>query len=452
MKRALDLLGSLRLTIALLTGLLVLFLAGVAIPQRAILQPELYAGWRRGNPSLAAILEWLHLTDAYRSPVAIALWVVFFLNLTVVMARRVPATIERVRVDRPIPDPATASGFTVRRSVPAGPEALRRARAFFAEQGFHVRSSEDAFRAVRNRFAPAATLAFHWSFILVALGAVWSSYTRFEGLVELGPGETFTAELGQYARPPLLPSIGAPPRVRFTLEQVLPQAEGNVATELQLQIRDEEFRSHTFGINHPYEVGDVSFVFKQLGVAPLLLIHDASGAEVFGGWMRLGIATGERKPFRLLDWAWTAAFFPDYERDGEGERTRSLEPRNPALSLTIETQHGQRVERTLLPGETASFGPYTVTFADWRYWVTIYVRSERGIVAIWTGFGIGTVALVLRLLRSRREFIVRTGGTPGAATIEVAGRAEYFRVLFADEADALLDGLARSVRGAADGA
>ena len=29
--------------------------------------------------------------------------------------------------------------------------------------------------------------------------------------------------------------------------------------------------SRSFGINDPYEVGDVSFVFKQLGVAPLLI-------------------------------------------------------------------------------------------------------------------------------------------------------------------------------------
>ncbi len=446
MRRALDLLGSLRLTLGVLIGLVALFGAGLAIPQRAVLQGEAYAAWSQGSPRLVGLLEAMQLTDVYRSPLAIALWSLFFLNLVVVMSRRVPLTLERVRVDRPIPDPATAQGFSVRRSLAAGRGALEEAGAFFAARGFHLLSRDGALRAVRYRFAPAATLAFHLSFLFVAVGAAASLYTRFEGIVELGPGESFSGALEQYARPPVLPRVGEPPVVRFTLETVTPRQEGRVATGLRLKIRDDRFGSHDFGINDPYEVGDASVVFKRLGVAPLLIIRDAAGTEVFGGWMRLDIAAGKREPFRLLDWAWTAQFFPDYVRDAEGERTRSLEPLDPALSLTVANQFGKRIAQTLRPGESARFGPYTITFADWRYWVTLYVRAERGLGVIWSGFGLGAVALVARFILYRREYVVRPGGVEGAETLEIAGRAEYFRALFEDEAELLLAELERSLR------
>lgn len=453
MRRALDLLGSLRLTLGLLIGMVALFGAGLVIPQRAVLQGEAYDAWRQGNPRLVDLLEALQLTDVYRSPLAIALWSLFFVNLVVVMARRIPVTAERVRVDRPIPDPATAQGFSVRRSLAAGRGALEEAGTFFAGRGFHLASRDGALRAVRNRFAPVATLAFHLSFLLVAFGATLSFYTRFEGVVELGPGERFSGALEQYARPPLLPRVGEPPRVRFTLEEVEPRQEGRVATGLRLKIRDDQFGSHVFGINDPYEVGHASVVFKRLGVAPLLIVQDAAGAEVFGGWMRLDTTAGKPEPFRLLDWAWTARFFPDYVRDREGERTRSLEPLDPALSLTVESQFGQRIAPTLRPGESARFGPYTITFADWRYWVTLYVRAERGLGIIWSGFGLGALSLVTRFFLYRREYIVRPGGAEGAGTLEIAGRAEYFRALFEDEAALLLAELERALRdGAGDGA
>jgi hypothetical protein len=436
MKRLLDLLGSLRLTIGLLVALATLFLLGLVIPQKQVLQRELYTAWQESSPRVVALLEWLELTDIYRSPLALAMWGMFFANLAVVMGRRVPAIRKQARLDGEIPDPASAPGFTAKATVPLERGTLDQVASFLARR-FAVQAHGERIRAVKWRYSPWATLAFHLSFFLVAIGGAASFYTRFEGSVDLGSGEEFTGELAQYVPVPRLPRIGTPPRVRFTVERIAPEVVGDFAVGLRVDVRDERMLRRTLEVNRPLELGDTAFVFRNLGVAPLLIVQDATGREVFGGYLRLNVLQHRKEKFELVGQQLEAELFPDYFRQGDEEGSRSQDMRDPVLRLSSTAPDGQLVRASMRPGEAMQLGPYVIAFADWRYWVRLYVRSERGLGLVWLGFGLGALAVACRLFLYRREYILAIAELGDGRVLHLAGRADYYRALFADEADAL---------------
>lgn len=449
MKKLLDLLSSLRLTLGLLVALAAFFLLGLAVPQKALLRQEIYGEWQRESPALVAFLEALGFTDIHRSGVALVLWTAFFLNLAVVMVRRAPGIVRRTRIDGAVPDPESP-GFAVRRVIRVPGVTLGTVRASFERRGFALHAEGERLRAVKNRFAPLATIAFHLSFFLVAAGGVTTALTRFEGNVDLGQGEEFTGALARYAMRPNLPRFGEPPRARFIVEAIEPEVEGNVPTGVRVRIRDERGILRTLEINHPYEAGGAAFVFKNLGVAPFLVLVDATGAERFAGFMRLNVMQGRTDTFSLIGLRFTAKLFPEHFVEGATEGTRSQQMRDPVLRLTAEAPSGREISASLRPGEAMALGPYTLAFVDWRYWVRLYVRAERGIGIIWAGFLVGAAALVWRLFLYRREYVVAVvppGDGEGSRVI-VAARSEYYRALFADEAEGTISAIAEELAAA----
>lgn len=445
MRRILDILASLKLTLALLVLLAAFFLLGLLVPQKGVLQRALYEEWQRGSPTLVAALEAVGLTDLHRSPLAIAVWALFFVNLAAVMAVRIGGTARRVRIDAPIPDPAAAPGFPVRAVVPGGTGGVSAAQRFFAARGYAVHVEGARLRAVRNRFGPVATLVFHLSFFVIAVGAGLSVATRFEGTVDLGEGEQFTGALEQYSPAPKVPRFAEPPRASFLVEQIEQEVVGSVPTRLQVRIRDAGGLLRTLEINAPYEAGGASFVFRNLGIAPLLVVRDAAGEELFAGLLRLDVLGGRKEAFSLVGQRFEAEFFPDYFREGETEGTRSKEMRDPVLRLTVTHPSGRSKTASLRPGDAMQLGPYQVAFEDWRYWVRLYVRSERGIWLLWSGFLSASVALAWRLFLYRREYVLEASAGEGEPVLRVAARAEFYRALFADEAGALVDDLAAAL-------
>jgi hypothetical protein len=447
-RKLLDALSSLRLTLGLLVALAAFFLVGLAVPQKAVLQRELYEAWRRQSPAVVALLEALGLTDIHASPLAMALWAAFFLNLAVVMALRVPGTLRRIRIDGAVPDPGGA-GFAARHTVAGRPTDLGAVREFFRARGLAVHVDGERLRAVRYPRAPLATLAFHLSFFLVAAGGLTSAATRFHAYVDLGQGEAFTGALEQYDGRPRVRRLAEPPRVRFIVEGIRSEVHGETVTDVQVHLRDERGFLRTIAVNRPYEAGGAAFVFKNLGVAPLLVVTDPDGRERFVGFMRLNVMLGRTDSFSLLGQQITAELFPDHVVDADGEGTRSQDMVNPVLRLTVEARSGRKVAVSLRPGEAMALGPYRLAFVDWRYWVRLYVRSERGIWAVWAGFALALAALVWRLFLYRREYVVAP--TEDGSGVILAGRAEFYRALFADEVERVAADLEAHLRAAGMG-
>jgi ResB-like family protein len=435
MDRVWKALGSLRLTIWLLLALLGLFLLGLAVPQRAVLAQPLYEAWRAGSPRLVAALEWLQLTDVHTSWIAYLTWAAFFLNLAVVIGKRAPGTLRRARLDGPLPAPGDTRGWPGQATLPAAsPAALEQAAAALAAAGLWVRRQDDRVLAVRHRWSPLATIAFHASFFLILAGGILSVLTRFEADVRLAEGERFTGALQQYERRPRMPRWGDIPHEPFTVERILPGMEGRTATSIRVELSDEGGVVHQVGINTPYRIGNRDFVVRDLGVAPLLVVRGPGGEELDGAWVKLDVLMGKRDRFVLAGLGFEADYFPDHVTDGGADASRSEEFRNPLLRLTVRSPEGPLGQVRLRPGETARIGGVSLAFQAQRYWVRFLVRKESGVPLVWAGLALACAALCVRLGLYRREYLVVHDAAAGA--LGVAGRAEYYRALFEDEFEA----------------
>jgi cytochrome c biogenesis protein ResB len=195
-KKVFKYLSSLRFTIQLICLLGAVFLLGLWIPQKRLVQ-ALYIQWKEHNPGLVQVLDYLQLTSIHTSPFTLVLWLLFFVNLGLVMWQRIPLLKKRVEITPArITDPETAPGYIFKRSYEMPAELSGEA---FVEElrtlGFAVVGGPDGFYGVKNRLSPIAFALFHLSFFLVLLGGMVGVYTSFYAVVDLAQGEVFQGEL-----------------------------------------------------------------------------------------------------------------------------------------------------------------------------------------------------------------------------------------------------------------
>lgn len=433
--------SSLKLTAFLLSTLGLLFLAGQWIPQKGLLQREMYEQWRQGEPALVTLLESLQLTEIYAAPLTLAVWGLFFINLTTVMVRRIGVIGKRIALptgDDPLPEAAGFPYLGRMKLVQADPGEFYKD---LEHNGFRVVPAGDGFIALKNRYAPLATILFHLSFYLILTGAVLSIYTKFSGTVNIAEGESFSGDLAGYASPPRLAKIGSPPQLQFTLLKVVPEVKGNTSTSLAVTLRDAAGRVREIGINRPYKQGATSLVVKNLGVSPLFVLS-RGGEEVDGAFVKLDLLKGKTDRFSIGTYTVLARYFPDYEVVNGVAQTRSEEFRNPALQLKVLIGERLVTEGTLQAGEGLAIGDERLELREIPFWVGFSVIEEYGLPILYGGFLLGVVALCWRFGAYRRELV---GRRQADGSLVVAGRADFYRALTAEEFDKMFRRMARVV-------
>ncbi len=219
MQRIIKSLGSLRLTIYLILALGLIFLLGLWIPQANVLKMDMYLQWKNDYPGLLSYLEKFRLTRIYTSPFTITLWILFFLNLALVLWKRAPLVFRKVRFSEvKLENPRAATTYEWKAEVPL-PVGMNREqlRLSLLNSGYRMHGNPDSFYAVKNSTSPVAMLVFHLSFFLMLLGGIVNLYSRFSGYVDLSEGESFKGELARYNSPPRLPKWGSPPDAAVTV-------------------------------------------------------------------------------------------------------------------------------------------------------------------------------------------------------------------------------------------
>ncbi len=436
------LLSSIRLTVVLFLLLCLIFLLGLWIPQKSLLKNDLYLQWKTRSPDLVTVLEAIGFTEIYTSPVTIFIWTLFFLNLSLVLVKRLGVVRSLTTLKMPPLEALINSPYYIQRAE-IGLNRPDRAGlfAFFKKSGYEVIEDEERFYAVKNRLSPYANLLFHLSFYILLIGGVISVYTKFTGLVNIAEGEEFYGELERYNAPPRLPKIGSPPELGLSVEKVEPELTAGLLTGIKVTIKDADGTIKTAEVNRPYKKGSVSMVIRQIGITPLFIIFDRAGNEIDGAYVKLDVLGGKEDRFNMAGINFYVRFYPDYaERDGEAY-TRSQELKNPVF--VIYARKGQDIKEKirLTVGEKERIGDYVVSIQELRYWVQFYVVKEHGVGIVYAGFGIAIVALLWRLLFYRREFAGIIRKEDDRVVINISGRAEFYRVLFEDEFKAFVDAL-----------
>jgi cytochrome c biogenesis protein ResB len=439
-------LGSLRLTLAIIIALTLLLLAGLVIPQKGVLQKDLYLQWRSSHPELVAVLDSIGLTDIYRSPLAVVLWSAFFINLSVVMWGRIRAVRQQIALhpDKLQPPSRISSGAAVVEVRLPDALSIARVAELLVRRSFDVLTGHNRLYAIRNRRSPVATIIFHLSFLMILIGGLTTIATRFTARVELAEGESFDGELSRYMAPPRLPRIGDPPRPSFLVERIAPQLVDGQPVGIKVTIRDQDDQVDIAEINRPFRSDGCSFVIQDIGVAPLIIISDSNGTQLDGAWVKLDVLLGKQDRFEMAGLDLGVSFFPDLVITDGSPATRSQEVNNPAFVF----QHAGETSDPLGLGEGLVLDGLRLTPQDLRYWVRFYVRKESGLAVVWTGFALAAIALVWRLLLYRREYWgTISEPADGGRLLVLRGRAEFYRDLFIEELSALAEELQRELAG-----
>lgn len=435
-KKLVKYLSSLRFTILLICLLGLIFAIGLWIPQKRLLK-TIYLEWQRHSPALVAFLDSLGLTTIYTSPITLTLWLLFFLNLSLVVWQRIPIIRNRITLsESKIADPATAGGYPFRNSYPL-PDSLSgdAVMAMLRKCRYTVLGDATGFYAVKNRLAPVAFMLFHLSFFLILLGGLISVYTEFIGYLDLTQGESFLGDLNRYNESPYpkMPAIGSPPDASFTVKSIVPRVVRNTPTGISVLLVDKNGATHEVDINRPYKTGPTSFVFKHLGVSPLFVLKDASGKEIGGAYFRLDVLQRRPDQFTLGGFTFTATFYPDFVWEKGKRASRTMEFNNPVFFLSVE-QKGKKVGEGLVPKNGAlEFAGYRLEMRDMPFWVRFYVVKQRGLPILYAGFAIATIGVIWRLLFYRREILGALREEDGVRSLVVAGRSEYYKSLAEDE-------------------
>ena len=413
-----------------------MFLLSFILPQKDLLKKQDYLQMKAGSPVFFSILETLGLHEVYTSPVTLTLWFFFFLNLTLVMRQRIPLVMKRVECHPArTEDPRSASSYQARVTVSLPQEKIYSVENVLTKAGYRFSGTADSFYAVKNRLSPLATLLFHFSFFLILLAGIVTTYTKFVGYLDLGIGESFHGELARYKGSPRMPKIGTPPSAVFIIESVQPQVDQNVATGLVVGVRDNQGRLHYADINHPYKTGATAFLVNDLGVAPLVVIEDANGRELDGAYVKLDVIKGKKDRFRLSGYEIEARYFSDHVVINGVDETASDSFSNPALRLEV-SKNGQVIDaKTLKAGESLEIEGNRLVLREMPFWVRFLVVKQHGDWIAYGGFILATLALCWRLLWYRREIIgaVETAGT--VTMLHLAGRSEFYRTHSSKELD-----------------
>lgn len=425
--KVIRILKSLRFTVFVTLCLIIVFIIGVIVPQERLLGRVEYLAWKTRNPELVSILESLHLTEIYVSPFVILLWILFFLNLLMVMASRIPVIWRMVHRETLPSEEALKDGYVIEGL------SLEEFISKIRDKGYKVSQKGRLFFGVKNRYSPLLTPLFHLSFIFILAGALISYYTSFSAFADVAEGEVFQGDYSIIKKT----LTGEIPFFMFKVISIKPEYyKGIMPTDLDIVIQDENGMK-TIGINRPYVREDVSFVVKKIDVAPLFILQDADGRELDGAFVKMNVLQGGMDSFEMGGYRFRMSFSPDYGANTDRgdinlpqilketlpeKKTRSFEIRNPAFEVYAFEGPKLINKKTIKMGEAIEFNGKRLLFADLVYWVRFYVVGERGLILIYGGFVLLIVSLSLRFIFPRKEIF----GLEREGRIYTRGRVEFY--------------------------
>ncbi len=428
---------SYRFTIFIITVILLILFLGTIIPQKRLIGIENYIQWKRDNPFLVSILDKLDLTDIYTSPLMLFLWLVFFLHLLYMMSKRIRIIWRRVRGVLP-------SGLLTHRDLFTVDVTIHALSSRLHKRGYRIYGNNDSFVAIKNRLSPLATIIFHLSFLIILFGGVVSFYTNFKGFVSLAKGEEFDGKFEMVK----MPYIGSLPSISFTIKDIHPvYYRKEIPIRLDVTILSDGIEYHA-GINKPFKKEGLSFVIKELDVAPLFVIKDKKGDEIDGAYVKIKAIGGKEDFFDMAGYRFVTRFIPDYRsllderiredlpvvmRIPDAQKMNNMaqkkEIKDPAVVIKVLKDKKIIKIGMLRLGKSIEFDDYRLFFMDIRYWLRFYCTSDKGIVFVYIGFIIAIAGLILRFLFPRIEiyFFEKDGRT------YISGISEFYREIYRRE-------------------
>ena len=271
----------------------------------------------------------------------------------------------------------------------------------------------------KHRTARLAPYVVHISLLFIFAGAIIDGLWGFKGFVTLTPGART-----QSVEPMTVP--GAPHQLGFTvrcdgvgIEKYPDGSPKQYWSQLAVEENGREVARKTIYVNDPLTYKGVRFFQASYGSAgtPRKLVFEA-------GWSEQGSNQHQRftlqpgKPARLdASGALVelVSFIPDFVLDGNQIASRSDEPRNPAIQLTVTPPGGKQAGVWIFPKAPEMAPPndsgisFQLRDLEMAYMTGLQVAHEPGQNLIWGGCLLLTAGLMMALYMSH----VRMWGVVG---------------------------------------
>jgi cytochrome c biogenesis protein ResB len=284
---------SMKLALTMLFVILIFAILGTLIPQG---ETVLDTDWPQ-NP-LYSFYTHVGLFDMYYSRWFLALLYLLGFNISFCLFDRLPTTFRRAlrpRTDvkdifvRKCPNNAVFDGV--------GEEGMEVTRKILAGHHFHIHSgATGSVLAEKGRWSGLASIAFHLSFLLIAIGAIITAMLGFEGTLQIPDGKTisFSKENLRIPGGKSVPSQYADLRVTnhaFKIDST-PVKEGERITgyrtslyssDLELTQNGESLVSKTITVNDPLRFSSSNWLLTLI-TSSKINFHQNSyfRDEVFG--------------------------------------------------------------------------------------------------------------------------------------------------------------------------
>jgi cytochrome c biogenesis protein len=399
-----DFLSSVRTGIILLILVVVASVTGTLILQRPITEPEQLA--RAYKPETLRWLDAAGLTDVFHSPWFVALMCLLAINIVCASIDRFPAAWRFYSRPYRKPDAHFLAGLPLHKEIPLrdaelGLEAAERAlkQAGLRPQRVANTSAFSVY-AERHRFARLAAYVVHVSLLLILAGGIVDAVWGYRGYLALGLDEQSNQIDLRNGLTKALP---------FTIrcdgagqENYTSGAPKRWWSKLAVMENGREVMRKEIEVNDPLTYGGIRFFQSGYGstgqVGNIRLTATPKGRPDEA--REIVLRPGEIIPLDEQTTVSLAAFVPDLVIIGDRIETRSEQPNNPAIQLSVVTKAAE-TKLWLFPKfpglDHPDNSPYKFAFRDLAmgYFTGLQVSYEPGQWAVWAGCVLMGVGLIM---------------------------------------------------------
>jgi cytochrome c biogenesis protein ResB len=255
------------------------------------------------------------------------------------------------------------------------------------------------------------SVTFHIGLLTVIAATSLGPITRFWATVVLPQGVMVNLEDEQFSTVHSIPVFGGIPFISLRLDWQESRFEKewfavDHAAGLTVGIMDGggyKQTNETIRVNAPVKKDGYQFMMSSGSRAPLFVLTDSAGEVVFDRFVNASSSTDQEASFDIPVAGLTVymRYFPDVYKEGDNYGTLSMEHKNPAFGIRVESRKDPFRDTwggVLKTREKAEFDGMTLEFADLKPVVTLQIMKDPTYWGIFVGWALIVAGLTVRYL------------------------------------------------------
>jgi len=438
-------------------GLFILLLVlGSQIPQQGWADSQELLNWQQNHPVVAGLASIIGGTNLFLGAPFLTVAGVLFFSTTI-------CTLRRARKLFRTPPAPVESLFCLETSLgTVNNERLKSLSILqnkLFRRGYRLKRSplptDFLFVMEKGQLGQWGSVLFHFSLLILLIGALVSAWTRTEGNFILTEGQTFKGTPAEFLsqRSAPLPWTGRG-ELNVILERFVPNfgESPTYASEILFSNAVGETEHQTVRTFQAISYAGRTFYQNDHGFSPRFIVKTDRGLSFFDGFVALASNVTEKTVHYENVFEIPAAglkvegqLFPDAVQKIGRWQTLSPLPKKPVFFARIEERGLPVFEGPISLGETLVLKDLQISFSELRYWSGLQMVTDLGIPILYTGFLFGCIGLALRILSSRESLWLKTVPSAGGTTLVLFGTAEKDEALFTEKFNRRADELHREL-------